>query len=137
VAAALALVLAACGPDPVVDGVVLEQTEWKALGVAGLSPVVGREPTLAFALGAVTTSGSAGCNDYSWTYRSLPGGAISVAGLSQSDRTCAGRDAIVAQVEDRFLAALKSARRIDVVSGRLEISSAVGTLVFEQIAPSR
>ena len=134
-AALLALVVAACGPDRVIDGIAIEGTRWIALDVAGLRPVVGHSATLEFPGGEGPVSGSTGCNDYSWTYRSLPGGAISVAGLSQSVHGCDGNDARTRQ-DDRFLGALKSAQRIDIVEGRLVISTRVGTLVFERIAPN-
>jgi heat shock protein HslJ len=127
--AGLALLVGACGPDLVIDGITLEDTRWRAIGVAGLPPVVGHEPTLAFEGGPI--SGSAGCNDYSWTYRSLPGGGIIVSGLSQSVRECEGGDPILARVEERYLSALKAGRRMDIVDGRLEISTGLGTLVFE------
>ena len=131
---ALACILGGCGPDAVVDGVALEGTHWRALMVAGLPPVVGHQPTLAHE--GVVAQGFAGCNDYSWTYRSLPGGGISVAGLSQSERPCEGGDPALKRVEERFLDALKAAQRIDVVAGRLEIQTGLGKLVFERIEPS-
>jgi heat shock protein HslJ len=79
--------------------------------------------------------GWTGCNDYSWTYRSLPGGAISVAGLSQSQRNCDFDDPVLTKLDRTFIAALKAARRIDIVGGRLEISTDLGPLVFEPMAP--
>jgi heat shock protein HslJ len=134
--ACLALLVAGCGPDPIVDGVDLAGTRWRALEVAGLPPVVGHEPTLEFPSAEGPVSGWAGCNDVSWTYRSFPGGLISVAGLSQSDRACEAAGPVVRQVEGRLIAALKAANRIDVVDGRLQISTAAGSLVFERIGPS-
>lgn len=131
--AALALLLSACGPDPIVDGVTLEGTRWRAIAVAGLPPVAGHEPTLDVAFKGGPMSGSAGCNDYSWTYRSFPGGVINVAGLSQSVRQCEGGDPTLALIEDRFLNALKAGQRIDIVEGRLEISTGVGKLVFQSV----
>ena len=133
-AAGLALVVGACGPDLVVDGVVLKGTQWRATSVAGLPPVVGHEPTLAFE--GETTTGVTGCNDYSWTYITLLGGSLNVRGLSASDRPCQDEDQALTKVEERFFASLRAAQRITIVGSRLEISTGAGRLVFERIEPS-
>jgi heat shock protein HslJ len=124
-------IVAACGPDPIVDGLDLNGTRWRALEVAGLPPVVGSEPT--FAHHGVNADGRAGCNSYSWTYRSFPGGVINVAGLSQEENACPAGNPALAQVEERFISALKAAQRMDIVDGRLEISTGLGTLVFARV----
>jgi heat shock protein HslJ len=95
------LVLVGCGagdgatPPPTLAG-----TAWRAVSVAGRSPVAGREPTIAFEADRV--SGSGGCNQFGGSY-SYVDGVLAFGDLSM---TLMGCSEPIGSIEAAFMATL-------------------------------
>lgn len=126
---AIALLVAACAP--VVDGINLDGTTWRATDVAGSTPVDGREPWVSFDGSNIT--GSAGCNGYGATNVSIAGNHITIDGFAMTAALCTPASETLMRVEERFAAALREATGIHVTESGLEIATTMGDLVFERI----
>lgn len=94
---------------------------WVLVSLGGKAPVKGTELTSAFTA-AGRTSGSAGCNRYSGTYRTS-GSTIRISRLATTQMACADP---VQRQETAFLKALSRTRSYVVSGGKLTLRSATG-----------
>ena len=106
---------------------VLEGLTWRAVAIASMTPVGGREPTLVLSSGRIM--GSGGCNTFSGTY-ALAKGQLDVAGIKATLRQC---DRAIGDTEREYMRALVSAHNVGFgTDGALELSGDGGTLRFVQ-----
>jgi heat shock protein HslJ len=131
--AVLAVVLAGCwqpgaemSPAPSAPET-LAGTAWRAISVASVAPVAGREPTLAFA-SDTEIDGNTGCNGFFGTY-TYAGGAIAFSQVGMTMMAC---DDPVGSVEATFTAALNAATTATIDDGgQLLLSGNGGDLLFK------
>ena len=124
----IASVMSACVEPTTVDGVVLQGTAWRALSIAGMSPVLGHEPTLAFQ--GTGVRGSGGCNDYGGANAQIDGNAIKITNIGMQSNFCEPRESPLMRAEQRFFLALAAATEIHVVDGQLELTTPMGALTL-------
>jgi heat shock protein HslJ len=130
-AAILSLLSVACGEQGLIreaHPATLANTAWRAVSVAGLSPVAGSEPTAIFKVADVT--GSASCNHWGANYRYEGStGRITFDGLGMTAMGCA--NAALTQVETAFSNALGSVTTVSIdPAGRLVLSGPGGDIVM-------
>lgn len=128
---ALAAIAVACAPigtdnanRPLVN------TSWTVASVAGVATLPDARPTMAFAQDG-TISGSAGCNQYSGTFRT-DGDAIAIARVASTMMMCEGDRG---QQEAVFLKGLNGAatwRQTE--AGQLEIDGAIAIVAGPGVA---
>jgi heat shock protein HslJ len=127
----LAAVMSACVEPTKVDGVILQGTTWRALSIAGVSPVLGHEPTLAFQ--GTGVRGSGGCNDYGGAHAQIEGNTITITNIGMQSNFCEPRESPLMRAEQQFFLALAAATEIHVVDGQLRLSTPMGDLTFEPV----
>jgi heat shock protein HslJ len=120
------LVLVGCGePGSSTPPLTLAGTTWRAVSVAGRSPVADREPTISF--DADQVRGSGGCNQFGGSYSYVDG----VLEFGELTMTLMGCSDPIGSIEAAFMAtltALKSASIDD--SGRLVLDGAGGEMLL-------
>jgi heat shock protein HslJ len=100
---------------------------WTAVSVNG-RPFSGERPTLIIDQ-QLRGKGFAGCNTFSATAYPLREQALAVGPVAVTRRAC---EKTAMDMERAFLVALRSARRWDIVEGRLIIQGMAGELRFER-----
>jgi len=120
------LVLVGCGePGSSTPPLTLAGTTWRALSVAGRSPVADREPTISFDVDRVR--GSGGCNQFGGSYSYV----ADVLVFGELTMTLMGCPEPIGSIEAAFVAtltALKGATIDD--SGRLVLDGPVGQVLL-------
>jgi heat shock protein HslJ len=120
------LVLVGCGePSSSTPPLTLAGTTWRAVSVAGRSPVADREPTISF--DADRVRGSGGCNQLGGSYSYDDGGLV----FGELTMTLMGCPEPIGSIEAAFVAtltALKSASIDD--SGRLVLDGPGGQVLL-------
>ena len=119
-------------PEPTLEGV-----EWKVTGFnngrqAVVSAVTGTTLTLNFENGMVR--GSSGCNTFRAPYTS-DGNRLTIGAAATTRKMCAGEG--VMEQEQKFLAALKTAKVWTIESGTLDVHRADGQRVLNATRESR
>ena len=113
----------------------LAGTSWIVTGYnngnqAVISPIIDTELTLSFGDDG-TVNGSAGCNGYSSTYEAN-GSSIAFGMMTSTMMACAEPEGIMEQ-EQRYLAALEAAARLNLRGDRLELRRADGALAVSLV----
>jgi heat shock protein HslJ len=120
------LVLVGCGePGSSMPPLTLAGTTWRAVSVAGRSPVADREPTISF--DADRVRGSGGCNQFGGSYSDVDG----VLAFGDLSMTLMGCSEPIGSIETAFmgtLTALKGASIDD--SGRLVLDGPGGQVLL-------
>ena len=123
--------LAACSDSDLIRGAhptTLTGTVWRVVSINGRPPIVGSEPTAAFA--AAEVKGSAGCNSYGGGYTYDPStGMIEFKELAMTAMACVepGRN----DVEALFTRAINAATSASIdPQGRLVLSGPGGEIVL-------
>lgn len=106
----------------------LSGTVWRVVAINGRPPVVGSEPTAAFA--AAEVKGSAGCNSYGGAYSYDPAtGAITFRNLAMTAMACV--EPARNEVEGLFTRAFNQATSASIdPQGRLVLSGPGGEIVL-------
>jgi heat shock protein HslJ len=126
----LIALLAACSPAADVSPSPsapssLAGSSWRAVSVAGASPVAGSEPTLVFAADQV--SGTTGCNQYFGGY-TYADGSITFDQVGMTMMAC---DGPIGTVEMAYTAALNGASTLTIDDGgQLLLSGTAGDVLF-------
>lgn len=116
--------LAACGQNGiVVPTASLEDVTWQLVTLDGQVPVQDTRVTVTF--GDERVNGSAGCNSYFGSV-TVRGDNLDIGLLATTRVYCTSPD--VRDQEQRFLAALQSARTFRIVGTELRISDAEGVV---------
>jgi heat shock protein HslJ len=104
---------------------ILARTAWKAVQVAGRTPVPGKEPTAIFTTDRIT--GTAGCNDYDGQYQDADG----VFSFPKSVWTAVGCNGAIGEVERGFYFAIRGATSATIdAEGQLVIDGPAGSITF-------
>jgi heat shock protein HslJ len=108
----------------------LDGTNWRAITIAGASPVSEQEPTLSFA--PPTIQGTDGCNLYSAMGSVVDGRLIVTTEPTQTRRACFGE---VDRIADSFMAIIRAGGDLSVdESGQLLLKGPAGDeVVFVRI----
>lgn len=102
----------------------VDGTTWRAVTVAGRTPMPGAEPTISFA--GESISGTDGCNQYGGSLR-FEGSGFVTHELGGTLMLCEDR---IMAVSEPFLAILRDVDRVALVDGRLMLAGAAGEAVF-------
>jgi heat shock protein HslJ len=123
-----ALVLVGCGEaDSSTPALTLAGTAWRAVSVAGRSPVAGREPTIAFEADRV--SGSGGCNQFGGAYSYVDG----VLAFGEMPMTLMGCSEPIGSIEAAFMATLGALQTASTdEGGRLVLDGPGGQVLLVQ-----
>ena len=105
----------------------LQNTSWRLTRLDGQAVEVERPPTLNFDAERQRVTGFGGCNQFFGGYALGPDGALEIANVGSTKMLCPGTE----QLEQRYLAALRDATRLDRDDRRLRLSHPAGELVFE------
>jgi heat shock protein HslJ len=116
-----AVLLAGCGGSKADDSKALQAHRWKAVTVVGAAPTNGQSITAAFENGSIT--GSTGINQYSGTYETQRGNAISIKTGPMT--RAAGTDEAM-KLEAAYIAALGQATTYKVDDSKLTLLSSSG-----------
>jgi heat shock protein HslJ len=115
---------ACASPSRPPEPIVLDGTSWRAVAVAGRTPVPGAEPTLTFNGNGV--SGTDGCNQYGGSVR-FEGNGFVADELGGTLMLCEDR---IMTTAEPFLAILRSVDRMAIVDGRLMLAGPAGEAVL-------
>jgi heat shock protein HslJ len=120
------LVLVGCGEArSSTPPLTLATTTWRAVSVAGRSPVADREPTISFEADRVR--GSGGCNQFGGSYSDVDG----VLAFGDLSMTLMGCSEPIGSIETAFMGTLTALKRASIDdSGRLVLDGPGGQVLL-------